>query len=63
MAIKLYRRIIYTHISIITNLANTFKKVINKMINGYLKHFNIISSRQFGFQEKKSTIGQDAIGY
>lgn len=49
----------YRPISLITNIAKILEKCIKHRLIKFLKKFHIISSNQFGFQEKKST--QDAL--
>lgn len=49
----------YRPISLITNLTKIFEKIIKKRLCKYLEKFNILSERQYGFREGKST--QDAI--
>lgn len=51
----------YRPISIITNITKVFEMVLRERINNYLKKFDILSPKQFGFREGKST--QDAITY
>lgn len=49
----------YRPISLITNLTKVFEKIIKLRLNSYIKKYNILSDKQFGFKEKVST--QDAI--
>lgn len=49
----------YRPISQITTLAKIFEKVLKVRLNSYLKKFNILSDKQYGFKEGVST--QDAI--
>lgn len=49
----------YRPISLITNLAKIFEKVIKIRIMNYLEKYNLLSDSQFGFRKGKST--QDAI--
>lgn len=49
----------YRPISLISNLAKVFEKVLKKRIESFVNKFNILSDKQFGFRENKST--QDAI--
>ena len=49
----------YRPISIISNVARIFEKILTSKITFFNK--NIISERQFGFQKNKST--EDAIAY
>lgn len=49
----------YRPISLITNLTKVFEKVIKMRLNSYIKKFNLISEKQFGFKENVSA--QDAI--
>lgn len=51
----------YRPISIITNLTKVFEKILKSRMNNYIKKHNLISERQFGFQENKCT--EDAISY
>lgn len=49
----------YRPISLITNFAKIFEKVIKDRIVKYLEKYKLLSASQFGFRESKST--QDAI--
>lgn len=49
----------YRPISLITNFTKIFEKVIKKRVVMYIDKYNIISEKQYGFQQNKST--QDAI--
>lgn len=49
----------YRPISLITNITKIFEKILKTRINDYIKRYKILSSRQYGFQEGKST--EDAI--
>lgn len=49
----------YRPISLISNLAKIFEKIIKNRLSSYLKRYKIISKNQYGFQEKIST--EDAI--
>lgn len=49
----------YRPISLITNFAKVFEKIIKVRLNDFLKKFKILSEMQYGFREGKST--QDAI--
>ena len=49
----------YRPISLITNFAKIFEKIIKKRLTSYLQKYNIISAKQYGFQAGIST--QDAI--
>lgn len=49
----------YRPVSIISNIAKIFEKVIKQRLEKYVLDKNIISNRQFGFQTNKST--EDAI--
>lgn len=51
----------YRPITLISNVAKLFEKIIKYRIMKFLHKFNVISNRQFGFREKKST--EDAIAY
>lgn len=45
----------YRPISIISNFAKIFEKIIKQRINDYLNKYKILSERQYGFRENKST--------
>lgn len=49
----------YRPISLISTLAKVFEKVLKKRIDDFLSKHNILSDRQFGFREARST--NDAI--
>lgn len=49
----------YRPVSLISNLAKIFEKIIKNRLYSYLKKYNIISNCQYGFQEGLST--EDAI--
>lgn len=49
----------YRPISLITAMAKIFEKIIKTRLSSYLKKYNILSCRQYGFREGVST--QDAI--
>lgn len=49
----------YRPITIITSFAKILEKVIKSRLNKFLDKFDLISTRQFGFRQNKST--QDAI--
>lgn len=51
----------YRPISLISNIAKVFETLLKNRIISYLNKHKIISERQFGFRENKST--QDAIVY
>lgn len=51
----------YRPISLISNVAKIFEKILKHRIMSYMKKFNIISDRQFGFMQGRST--EDAISY
>ena len=51
----------YRPISVISNVAKIFEKILKNRITTFFKKINIISERQFGFQKSKST--EDAIAY
>lgn len=51
----------YRPISIMTNLTKIFEKLLKSRMANYIKKYNLISERQFGFQENKCT--QDAISH
>lgn len=49
----------YRPISLISNVAKIFEKALKNRLNGYINKNNLLSKKQFGFREGKST--QDAI--
>lgn len=49
----------YRPITLISNIGKVFEILIKTRLTKFLKKYNVISSMQFGFQEKKST--EDAI--
>lgn len=51
----------YRPISLISNIAKIFEKILKNRITSFLNKFNILSEKQFGFREQRST--QDAIAY
>ena len=51
----------YRPISLISNLAKVFEMLLKKRIISYLDKYHILSDKQFGFRENRST--QDAIEY
>lgn len=51
----------YRPISIITNFAKIFEKILKSRLDSYISKYKIISTKQYGFQKGLST--QDAISY
>lgn len=51
----------YRPITLISNIAKIFEKIIKERIIHFLNRFNLLSDKQFGFRTGKST--QDAIAY
>lgn len=49
----------YRPISLISNVAKIFEKILKNRIESYLEKYNILSDKQLGFRENRST--QDAI--
>ena len=49
----------YRPVSLVSNLCKIFEKILKERINNFLNKHNILSDKQFGFREGKST--QDAI--
>lgn len=56
-----YNVVNYRPISLITNFAKIFEKILKTRITSFINKNNILSERQCGFREKMST--QDAITY
>lgn len=51
----------YRPISLLSNLAKVYEKIIKIRMSEYIKKYDLLSEKQFGFRENKST--QDAIAY
>ena len=49
----------YRPVSLVSNICKIFEKILKERINNFLTKHNILSDKQFGFREGKST--QDAI--